>query len=110
MDYLPAALTLPVDALQPRWAPAVCGCPRFHWACGITSATSTFFQNGRDIARRAFDLGITHFDLANNYGPSPGFGRENFGLLMKKDFHPFRDELMISSKAGYLVSRRRAVR
>ncbi|HET7810187.1 MAG TPA: L-glyceraldehyde 3-phosphate reductase [Steroidobacteraceae bacterium] len=61
------------------------------------------FQNGRDIARRAFDLGITHFDLANNYGPSPGSAEENFGLLMKKDFHPFRDELIISSKAGYLM-------
>ena len=61
------------------------------------------FQNGRDIARRAFDLGITHFDLANNYGPSPGSAEENFGLLMKKDFHPYRDELIISSKAGYLM-------
>ena len=61
------------------------------------------FQNGRDIARRAFDLGINHFDLANNYGPSPGSAEENFGLLMKKDFHPYRDELVISSKAGYLM-------
>jgi L-glyceraldehyde 3-phosphate reductase len=60
-------------------------------------------QNGRSIARRAFDLGITHFDLANNYGPSPGSAEENFGLLMKKDFHPYRDELIISSKAGYLM-------
>ena len=61
------------------------------------------FQNGRKIARRAFDLGITHFDLANNYGPSPGSAEENFGLLMKKDFHPFRDEMIISSKAGHLM-------
>jgi L-glyceraldehyde 3-phosphate reductase len=61
------------------------------------------FQNGRTIARRAFDLGITHFDLANNYGPSPGSAEENFGVLMKKDFHPYRDELIISSKAGYLM-------
>ncbi len=61
------------------------------------------FQNGRDIARRAFDLGISHFDLANNYGPSPGSAEENFGLLMKKDFLPYRDELIISSKAGYLM-------
>lgn len=61
------------------------------------------FQNGRDIARRAFDVGITHFDLANNYGPSPGSAEENFGLLMKKDFHPYRDEMIISSKAGYLM-------
>src|SRR3954467_11820659 len=61
------------------------------------------FENGRTIARRAFDLGITHFDLANNYGPSPGSAEENFGLLMRKDFHPFRDEMVISSKAGYLM-------
>jgi L-glyceraldehyde 3-phosphate reductase len=61
------------------------------------------FQNGRTIARRAFDLGITHFDLANNYGPSPGSAEESFGLMMKKDFHPFRDEMIISSKAGYLM-------
>jgi len=61
------------------------------------------FQNGRTIARRAFDLGITHFDLANNYGPSPGSAEETFGMLMRKDFHPYRDEMIISSKAGYLM-------
>ena len=61
------------------------------------------FENGRTIARRAFDLGITHFDLANNYGPSPGSAEETFGALMRKDFHPYRDELIISSKAGYLM-------
>jgi L-glyceraldehyde 3-phosphate reductase len=61
------------------------------------------FQNGRTIARRAFDLGITHFDLANNYGPSPGSAEETFGALMRKDFHPYRDEMIISSKAGYLM-------
>ncbi|MEO8019272.1 MAG: L-glyceraldehyde 3-phosphate reductase [Pseudomonadota bacterium] len=61
------------------------------------------FQNGRTIARRAFDLGITHFDLANNYGPSPGSAEETFGALMLKDFHPYRDEMIISSKAGYLM-------
>ena len=59
------------------------------------------FENGRAIARRAFDMGVTHFDLANNYGPPPGSAEETFGQLMKKDFAPFRDELIISSKAGY---------
>jgi L-glyceraldehyde 3-phosphate reductase len=59
------------------------------------------FENGRAIARRAFDLGITHFDLANNYGPPPGSAEENFGTLFKQDFHPYRDELIISTKAGY---------
>ena len=59
------------------------------------------FENGRAIARRAFDLGVTHFDLANNYGPPPGSAEENFGILFKQDFHPYRDELIISTKAGY---------
>ena len=59
------------------------------------------FENGRAIARRAFDKGVTHFDLANNYGPPPGSAEETFGLLMQKDFHPYRDELIISTKAGY---------
>jgi L-glyceraldehyde 3-phosphate reductase len=58
-------------------------------------------ENGRAIARRAFDLGVTHFDLANNYGPPPGSAEETFGLLFKQDFHPYRDELIISTKAGY---------
>lgn len=59
------------------------------------------FENGRAIARRAFDMGVTHFDLANNYGPPPGSAEENFGMLMQKDFRPYRDELIISTKAGY---------
>jgi L-glyceraldehyde 3-phosphate reductase len=59
------------------------------------------FENGRAIARRAFDKGVTHFDLANNYGPPPGSAEETFGQLMRKDFHPYRDELIISTKAGY---------
>jgi L-glyceraldehyde 3-phosphate reductase len=60
------------------------------------------FDKGRDIIRRAFDRGITHFDLANNYGPLPGSAEENFGTVLKKDFPGYlRDELVISSKAGY---------
>jgi L-glyceraldehyde 3-phosphate reductase len=58
-------------------------------------------ENGRAIARRAFDLGVTHFDLANNYGPPPGSAEETFGTLFKQDFHPYRDELIISTKAGW---------
>ncbi|MEW5938214.1 MAG: L-glyceraldehyde 3-phosphate reductase [Chloroflexota bacterium] len=58
-------------------------------------------ENGRAIARRAFDLGVTHFDLANNYGPPPGSAEETFGVLFKQDFHPYRDELILSTKAGY---------
>jgi L-glyceraldehyde 3-phosphate reductase len=61
------------------------------------------FENYREILRTAFDRGITHFDLANNYGPPPGSAEENFGVIFKKDFVPYRDELIISSKAGYLM-------
>ncbi len=58
-------------------------------------------ENGRAMIRRAFDLGITHFDLANNYGPPPGSAEETFGKLLARDLRPYRDELIISSKAGY---------
>ncbi|GAP69935.1 predicted oxidoreductase [Bacteroidales bacterium 6E] len=61
------------------------------------------FENGRAMLRRAFDLGVTHFDLANNYGPPPGSAEENFGKYMAQDFRPYRDELIISTKAGYLM-------
>jgi L-glyceraldehyde 3-phosphate reductase len=59
------------------------------------------FENGRAMARRAFDLGVTHFDLANNYGPPPGSAEENFGRILALDFASHRDELIISTKAGY---------
>ncbi|WP_175638186.1 L-glyceraldehyde 3-phosphate reductase [Metabacillus schmidteae] len=59
------------------------------------------FENGRAMLQRAFDLGITHFDLANNYGPPPGSAEEMFGKILKTDFAPYRDELVISTKAGY---------
>jgi len=59
------------------------------------------FKNGRNLLKCAFDNGITHFDLANNYGPSPGAAEENFGKILKKEFKNYRDELIISSKAGY---------
>ncbi|MBE2232965.1 MAG: L-glyceraldehyde 3-phosphate reductase [Anaerolinea sp.] len=60
-------------------------------------------ENSRAMLRRAFDLGITHFDLANNYGPPPGSAEETFGRIFAQDFKPYRDELIISSKAGYLM-------
>ena len=59
------------------------------------------YENSRAMVLRAFDLGITHFDLANNYGPPPGSAEETFGQIMRKDLAPYRDELIISSKAGY---------
>jgi L-glyceraldehyde 3-phosphate reductase len=58
-------------------------------------------ESGRAILRRAFDLGVTHFDLANNYGPPYGSAEETFGRILTKDFRPYRDELVISTKAGY---------
>src|SRR6476659_5457809 len=58
-------------------------------------------EESRAILRRAFDLGITHFDLANNYGPPYGSAEENFGRIMRDDLRPYRDELVISTKAGY---------
>src|ERR671933_694705 len=58
-------------------------------------------ETSRAIVRRAFDLGITHFDLANNYGPPYGSAEENFGALLRQDLAPYRDELVISTKAGY---------
>ncbi|WP_438269133.1 aldo/keto reductase [Paenibacillus odorifer] len=61
------------------------------------------FENGRAMVRRAFDLGITHFDLANNYGPPAGSAEESFGQILKKDLTPYRDEMVISTKAGYYM-------
>lgn len=60
-------------------------------------------ENSRAILRLAFDSGVTHFDLANNYGPPPGSAEENFGVIYKQDFKRYRDELVISSKAGYYM-------
>jgi len=60
-------------------------------------------ENCRDILHLAFDSGITHFDLANNYGPPPGAAEENFGRILKRDFHRYRDQMIISSKAGYYM-------
>jgi L-glyceraldehyde 3-phosphate reductase len=59
------------------------------------------FKNSRNLIKSAFDNGITHFDLANNYGPPPGSAEKNFGKILKKDFSSYRDELLVSTKAGY---------
>ena len=64
---------------------------------------TTLFDNSRDMLLRAFDLGITHFDLANNYGPPPGSAETNFGRVLQHDLLPYRDEMVISSKAGYTM-------
>lgn len=64
---------------------------------------STLYENSRNLIHRAFDRGITHFDLANNYGPPPGSAELNFGRILQQDLRPYRDELIISSKAGYTM-------
>lgn len=64
---------------------------------------TTLIENSRQLLQRAFDLGITHFDLANNYGPPPGSAESNFGRILQEDFLPWRDELIISTKAGYTM-------
>ena len=64
---------------------------------------SNDFENSRNLIKTAFDHGITHFDLANNYGPPPGSAEENFGKILKLDFEGYRDEMIISSKAGYTM-------
>ncbi|EFM10343.1 aldo/keto reductase [Paenibacillus curdlanolyticus YK9] len=61
------------------------------------------YENGRAMVRHAFDLGITHFDLANNYGPPAGSAEENFGRILSQDMAPYRDEMIISTKAGYYM-------
>ncbi|MFK3661225.1 L-glyceraldehyde 3-phosphate reductase [Scandinavium sp. NPDC088450] len=64
---------------------------------------ATLVETSRQLLRHAFDLGVTHFDLANNYGPPPGSAESNFGRILREDFLPYRDELIISSKAGYTM-------
>lgn len=61
------------------------------------------YENGREMITRSFDLGITHFDLANNYGPPAGSAEELFGKVLARDLAPYRDELVISTKAGYYM-------
>ncbi len=95
--------TATATSRSPIAAAAAAGfsCRRSLWGCGRTSATTGRLQNSRAILRRAFDLGITHFDLANNYGPPYGTAEINFGRIFAEDFKPYRDELIISTKAGY---------
>ena len=79
----------------------VCCCPRSRWASGTTSATTGRSTCIGEVLRHAFDRGITHFDLANNYGPPYGSAEENFGRMLRRDFKPYRNELIISTKAGW---------
>ena len=75
--------------------------PRISLGLWQNFGSSTPFDNARDMVLKSFDRGITHFDLANNYGPSPGSAEENFGRIMAGDLAGYRDELIVSTKAGY---------
>jgi L-glyceraldehyde 3-phosphate reductase len=100
-----------MDAAADRyeWLPyARCGLsglklPRISLGLWQNFGSSSSFENGRDMILKSFDHGITHFDLANNYGPPPGSAEENFGRILSTDLAAHRDELIISTKAGYLM-------
>src|SRR5579862_5348335 len=77
--------------------------PRISMGLWQNFGGSVPYQHARGMVLRSFDAGITHFDLANNYGPPPGSAEENFGDILKKDFSGYRDEMIISSKAGYTM-------
>ena len=82
-------------------AGAACNSRPSRWGCGTISATTPRTTTRLRCAAPAFDLGITHFDLANNYGPPPGSAEEFFGGVAGDDFRAYRDELIVSTKAGY---------
>ena len=103
MSYVPAETRYDRPAFYRK-----CG----RWGLNLSAVSLGLWHNfsgvdaletGRDMVRRAFDLGITHFDLANNYGPPPGSAEENFGRILRDDLAGYRDELIISTKAGYLM-------
>ena len=75
--------------------------PAFSLGLWHNFGNTTDFENSRNLVRTAFDNGITHFDLANNYGPPPGSAEANFGTILEKDFKNYRDEMIITTKAGY---------
>ena len=101
--YVPAADRYARPALYRRCGKSGLKLPAISLGLWHNFGGVDVFENYRDILRAAFDAGITHFDLANNYGPPPGSAEENFGVLLKKDFAAYRDELIISSKAGHLM-------
>jgi L-glyceraldehyde 3-phosphate reductase len=101
-DYRPAA-TRYDDMLYRRCGRSGLKLPAISLGLWYNFGGVDSLENGRATVRRAFDLGITHFDLANNYGPPFGSAEENFGRILARDLAPYRDELVISSKAGYIM-------
>ncbi len=91
---MPTCRTAPAASRASNW-------PALSLGLWHNFGDTTPLSTQREILRTAFDLGITHFDLANNYGPPYGSAEINFGRLLKEDFRPYRDELVISTKAGW---------
>ena len=100
MNYLPAA-TRYDKMIYNRSGRSGLKLPAISLGLWHNFGGADIFENARAMVRQAFDLGITHFDLANNYGPPYGSAEETFGQILKKDLQPYRDELVISSKAGW---------
>ena len=100
MSYLPAA-TRYNNMIYNRIGRSGLKLPAISLGLWHNFGGADVFENARAMVRQAFDLGITHFDLANNYGPPYGSAEETFGQILKKDLQPYRDELVISSKAGW---------
>ena len=101
--YLPAADRYARPALYRRCGQSGVKLPLISLGLWHNFGGVDAFETGRAIVRRAFDLGVTHFDLANNYGPPPGSAEENFGKILRLDLAAHRDELIISTKAGYTM-------
>lgn len=103
MSYLPSPTRYENSSLYRRCGRSGLKLPAISLGLWHNFGGVDVFENGRAMIRRAFDLGITHFDLANNYGPPPGSAEENFGKILRLDLAAHRDELIISSKAGYTM-------
>jgi L-glyceraldehyde 3-phosphate reductase len=103
MSYLPAADRYADPALYRRCGRSGVKLPLISLGLWHNFGGVDVFETGRAIVRRAFDLGVTHIDLANNYGPPPGSAEENFGKILRADLAAHRDELIISTKAGYTM-------
>lgn len=103
MSYLPAATRYDRSEFYRRCGRSGLKLPAVSLGLWHNFGGVDVFENARAMVHRAFDLGITHFDLANNYGPPPGSAEENFGRILKQDLAAHRDELIISTKAGYLM-------
>lgn len=103
MNYVPSPDRYNKNNFYKRCGKSGLKLPRLSLGLWHNFGDETLLENSRAMIRRAFDLGITHFDLANNYGPPPGSAEINFGRILREDLSAHRDELIISSKAGYYM-------